>query len=213
MKFSMNKKVKIALSILLLILISVFIIYKIFEFNKEKEENLNFITINDFIERKMDNKTIIENQEIGLSFVLPQGWEFVNTNWANVSMRTFDYEPFMGEEERLPLLNRGCWIDFNFSTNNTKGLDYETLHNILNLEGFLGAYSEEGNRIVEIIDISNLKAVKEKKTIGEEKGEFISIRIPFNKNRVYSFETYLIGEDKENCLETFNSFINSISIK
>lgn len=208
----MNKKVKIILSVLLVIAILSFIIFKVVEFKKEKEENLNFITIKDFVERKIDNKTIIENQEIGLSFVLPQGWEFVNTNWANISMRTFDYEPFMNEKERLPLLNKGCWIDFNFSTNNTKGLDYETLFNILNLEGFQEAYSEEGNKS-EIITVGDLRAVKEIKTIGEEKGEFISIKIPFNKNRVYSFETYLMGQDKEKCLETFDSFINSISIK
>jgi hypothetical protein len=94
----MNKKVKIILSVLLVIAILSFVIFKVLEFKKEKEENLNFITIKDFIEKKMDNETIIENQEIGLSFVLPQGWEFVNTNWANISMRTFDYEPFMNEE-------------------------------------------------------------------------------------------------------------------
>ncbi|GMX58757.1 MAG: hypothetical protein MCSN_4110 [Candidatus Microsyncoccus archaeolyticus] len=208
----MNKKVKIILSVLLVIAILSFVIFKVLEFKKEKEENLNFITIKDFIEKKMDNETIIENQEIGLSFVLPQGWEFVNTNWANISMRTFDYEPFMNEEERLPLLNKGCWIDFNFSTNSTKGLDYETLFNILNLEGFQEAYNEEGNK-AEIITIGDLKVVKETKTIGEEKGEFISVKIPFNKNRVYSFETYLMGQDKEKCLEIFNSFLNSISIK
>jgi hypothetical protein len=76
----------------------------------------------------------------------------------------------------LPLLNKGCWIDFNFSTNSTKGLDYETLFNILNLEGFQEAYNEEGNK-AEIITIGDLKVVKETKTIGEEKGEFISVKI------------------------------------
>ncbi|HNP79492.1 MAG TPA: hypothetical protein PKI00_01410 [Candidatus Pacearchaeota archaeon] len=208
----MNKKVKIALSILLLILISVFIIYKIFEFNKEKEENLNFITINDFIERKMDNKTIIENQEIGLSFVLPQGWEFVNTNWANVSMRTFDYEPFMGEEERLPLLNKGCWIDFNFSKNSMNGFDYNLVYNLAHTEGFAEGQSTEKDKY-ERIEINGKKAVKSTLILDNNLGEIISIQIPFDKNKVYNFDTYLTSQDKENCSETFNSFINSISIK
>lgn len=208
----MNKKVKITLLILLLILISIFIIFKIFEFNKEKEENLNFITINDFIERKMDNKTIIENQEIGLSFVLPQGWEFVNTNWANVSMRTFDYEPFMDEKERLPLLNKGCWIDFNFSINSMNGFDYGLVYNLANTDGFAESQSTEKDKY-ERIKINGKKAVKSILILDNNTGETISIQIPFDKNKVYNFNTYLTGQDKEDCLETFNSFIGSISIK
>ncbi|MDD5752978.1 MAG: hypothetical protein PHI45_02760 [Candidatus Pacebacteria bacterium] len=207
----MNKKIKIILSILLIIAILAFIVFKVVEYKKEKEENLNFITIQDFIERKMDGKTILENQDIGLSFVLPQGWEFINTSWANVSMRTFDFEPFMGDVSRSPMADKGCWIDFNFSTNDTKGLDYETLNNVLILEGFLSVYNEEGNN-AEIIDVNNVKAIKEFKTIGGVV-DFMSVKIPFNKNRVYSFDTYLIGQDKEKCLEEFNSFLNSVSIK
>ena len=208
----MNKKIKIILSVLLIIAILAFIVFKVIEFKKEKEENLNFIAIQDFIERKMDGKTILENKDIGLSFVLPQGWEFVTTSWANVSMRTFDFEPFMGDVTRSPMADKGCWIDFNFSTNSTKGLDYETLKNVLTLEGFLDAYNEEGNN-AEIIDINNVKAIKEFKTIGENAVNFISVKIPLDKNRVYSFDTYLIGQDKEKCLEEFNSFLNSVSIK
>jgi len=208
----MNKKVKIILSVFLIILITGIIIFKVIEFKKDQEENLNFINISNFVERKMDEKTILENQDIGLSFVLPQGWEFVNTSWANVSMRSSDFEPLMGDIQRSPMADKGCWIDFNFSTNNTKGLDYELLNNIINLDGFLNAYKEEENQ-AEIIDFNGLKVVKEIKTIGDNKGEYISIKVPFNKNRVYSFETYLIGQDKEKCLETYNSFIGSVSIK
>jgi hypothetical protein len=207
----MNKKIKIILSVLLIIAILAFIIFKVIEFKKEKEENLNFIAIQDFIERKMDGKTILENQDIGLSFVLPQGWEFVTTSWANVSMRTFDFEPFMGDVTRSPMADKGCWIDFNFSINTMDGLDYKYVYNLANIDG----YAEDANTeksIYERIKVNNLKAIKHIYALNDQ-GESISIQIPFEKNKVYSFETYLVGQDKEKCLEEFNSFLNSVSIK
>ncbi len=207
----MNKKIKIILSVLLIIAILAFIIFKVIEFKKEKEENLNFITIQDFIERKMDGKTILENKDIGLSFVLPQGWEFVTTSWANVSMRTFDFEPFMGDVTRSPMADKGCWIDFNFSINTMDGLDYKYVYNLANIDG----YAEDANTeksTYERIEVNNLKAIKHTYVLSDQ-GESISIQIPFEKNKVYSFETYLIGQDKEKCLEEFNSFLNSVSIK
>lgn len=208
----MNKKVKIALSVLLAIAIISFIAFKIIEINKEKEENLNFITIEDFIERKMDGKTIIENKDISLSFVLSQGWEFINTSWANVSMRTFDFEPYMGDVNRSPIADKGCWIDFNFSINSMHGFDYQYVYDLANIDGYAEDASTEKDKY-ERIEINSLKAVKSILTLDNDKREVVSIQIPFNKNKVYSFDTYLTGQDKEKCLEEFNSFLNSISIK
>jgi hypothetical protein len=208
----MNKKVKIILSVLLIVLITGIIIFKVIEFKKEKEDNLNFINISNFVERKMDGKTILENQEIGLSFVLPQGWEFVNTSWANVSMRSFDFEPIGGDVQRSPMADKGCWIDFNFSINSMHGLDYELVYNLANTEGFAEGQSTETDKY-ERVEVNSLKAIKSTFVLDNEKGEIVSIQIPSGKNKVYNFDTYLIGQDKEKCLETFNSFVNSVSIK
>ncbi|MDD5013128.1 MAG: hypothetical protein PHD93_01875 [Candidatus Pacebacteria bacterium] len=208
----MNKKIKIILSILLIIAILAFIVFKVVEYKKEKEENLNFITIQDFIERKMDGKTILENQDIGLSFVLPQGWEFINTSWANVSMRTFDFEPFMGDVSRSPMADKGCWIDFNFSINSMHGFDYDLAYNLANTDGFAEGQSTEKDKY-ERVEINNIKMVKSTLILDNNEGEVISVQIPFEKNKVYNFDTYLIGQDKEKCLEEFNSFLNSVSIK
>ena len=208
----MNKKVKIILSVFLIILIMGIIIFKVIEFKKEKEDNLNFINITNFVERKMDGKTILENQEIGLSFVLPQGWEFVDTSWANVSMRSFDFEPIGGDIQRSPMADKGCWIDFNFSINSMNGFDYNLVYNLANTDGFAEGQSTETDRY-ERLEINNLKVVKSTFTLDNDKGETISIQIPFGKNKVYNFDTYLTGQDKEKCLETFNSFVSSVSIK
>lgn len=208
----MNKKVKIILSVLLIVLIVGIIIFKVIEFKKEQEENLNFINISNFVERKMDGKTILENQEIGLSFVLPQGWEFVNTNWANVSMRSFDFEPMGGDVQRSPMADKGCWIDFNFSINSMHGFDYDLVYNLANIDGFAERQSTETDKY-ERIEINGLKAVKSIFTLDDNRGETVSIQIPFSKNKVYNFDTYLTGQDKEKCLETFNSFVSSVSIK
>lgn len=207
----MNKKIKIVLSVLLVLAIISFIVFKVFEYNKEKEENLNFISINDFIERKMEGKTIIENKDIGLSFVLPQGWEFINTSWANVSMRTIDYEPLNGDMKSAPMPDKGCWIDFNFSINSMQGFDYDYINDLANINGYAEDASLENSKY-ERTDVNSLKAVKYVHILSDS-GESISILIPFNKNKVYAFKTYLMGQDKEKCLEEFNSFINLVSIK
>jgi hypothetical protein len=208
----MNKKVKIILSVLLIIAILIFIIFKVVEFKKEKEENLNFITLKDFIERKMDGKTIIENQDIGLSFVLPQGWEFVSTSWANVSMRTFDFEPLMGDITRSPMADKGCWIDFNFSTNSMHGFNYDLVYNLANKDGFAEGQSTEKDKY-ERVEVNGLKAVKSTLTINNDNEETISIQIPYGKNRVYSFKTYLSKKNNQNCIDIFNNFVDSVFIK
>jgi len=85
------------------------------------------------------------------------------------------------------------------------------LKNLINSPEYLESNNTE-KETYEIIEVNGLKAVKNIYKIDNENNEDVFIQIPFGKNRAYSFNTYLVGQDKERCLEEFNSFISSVSI-
>jgi len=57
-----------------------------------------------------------------------------------------------------------------------------------------------------------LNAVKYTHTLTNGEGSNIFVQIPRDPNKVFAFYVYLFGQDKERCLEEFNSFISSVSI-
>ncbi len=203
----MNKKLKIFLAVILVIILASFLIFKVVEYKNEKADELNYLYIEDFTKTEIDGKTILENKDIGLKFTVPQGWEAGSAYWANVSLVSPDFEPLRNDPTASPWPQKGCWIDLVFSINYAHAIDYEFINNLINLKGYLESYNEEGNRY-EIIEVDGLKAVKDK-----DEGDYMSVRIPFKRNGIYSFETYLMGENKEGCLDEFNAFLNSVYIK
>jgi hypothetical protein len=203
----MNKKLKIFLAALFVIALMSFLIFKVVEYKNEKEDELNYLYIEDFTKTEVDGKTVLENKDIGLKFTVPQGWETGSAYWSNLSLVSPDFEPLRNDPTAAPFPQKGCWIDLIFSIDSNNGISYEFIDNLINIGGYLESYNEEGDHY-EIVEVDGLKAIKD--TGG---GDYILIRVPFRRNGIISFETYLRGQDKEKCIEEFNSLINTVSIK
>ena len=203
----MNKSLKTFLIVLCAVILLSFLIFKVIEYKNEKENELNYLTIEDFTKTEIDGKTILENKDIGLKFAVPQGWETGSSYWSNISLVSPDFEPLRNDPTAAPLPQKGCWIDVVFSLNSAHGISYDFVNNLISTKGYLESYNEEGKHY-EIIKVGGLNAIKE--TIDED---YMLTRVPFKKNGIISFETYLMGQDKEKCLAEFNSFIDSIFIK
>ena len=212
----MNKSLKTFLIVLCAVILLSFLIFKVIEYKNEKENELNYLTIEDFTKTEVDGKTILENKDIGLKFAVPQGWETGSSYWSNISMRSLDFEPLIDDPSGTPFPKKGCFLDFEVvvpAGTDVYKYDYDFLSNLINTEGYLESYNEERTNIhYEIVEVNGLKAVKKTHILENDQEETISVQIPFKNKKIYVFTTYLVGQDKERCLEEFNSFISSVSI-
>ncbi|MFA5232347.1 MAG: hypothetical protein WC410_01605 [Candidatus Paceibacterota bacterium] len=209
----MNKKLKMFLAVFLVIVLASFLIFKVVEYKNEKADELNYLNIEDFTKTEVDGKTVLENEDIGLRFTVPQGWETGYSYWSNVSMRSLDFEPLVDDPSGTPFPQKGCFMDVMLSVNSKNGFSYDFVHDLANIEGYAESNSTETSKY-EKVEINTLRAVKYTHILTSNKGSSVSIQIPYNKtNKVFAFYVYLTGQDKEKCLEEFNSFINSVYIK
>lgn len=190
----------------LVLFLSIFIFWIM---NKEKNEPLIISPSYSFIVSELGDISLVENEEAGLKFVIPQDWEVTDDLLASFSMRTKDFIPFKDNPSSASVPKKGCWIGAT--------VRYEK-------EGSDNDYYFSSNKYYidnpdylmedqEIIEIDNIKALKEIIN-GEEvnPGRVELIWIPIN-DKVYLFESDLFGEDQEECKTHFDNFLNTVSIK
>ena len=192
--------------ICLVLVLGVFVFWMV---NKEKYEPLIIAPFSSFVVSELGDISLVENEEAGLKFVIPQNWDVTNDLLAGFSMRTKDFVPFKDNPSSASVPKKGCWIGAT--------VRYEK-------EGSDNDYYFSSNKYYidnpdylmedqEIIEIDNIKALKEIIN-GEEinPGRIELIWIPIN-DKVYLFESDLFGEDQEDCKTYFDNFLNTVSIK
>lgn len=202
----MEKKYIYIIMACLVLFLSIFIFWIM---NKEKNEPLIISPSYSFIVSELGDISLVENEEAGLKFVIPQDWEVTDDLLASFSMRTKDFIPFKDNLSSASVPKKGCWIGAT--------VRYEK-------EGSDNDYYFSSNKYYidnpdylmedqEIIEIDNIKALKEIIN-GEEvnPGRVELIWIPIN-DKVYLFESDLFGEDQEECKTHFDNFLNTVSIK
>ncbi|MDD2274566.1 MAG: hypothetical protein PHG37_02020 [Candidatus Pacebacteria bacterium] len=202
----MEKKYIYIIMACLVLFLSIFIFWIM---NKEKNEPLIISPSYSFIVSELGDISLVENEEAGLKFVIPQDWEVTNDLLASFSMRTKDFIPFKDNPSSASVPKKGCWIgatvryekegsdnDYYFSSNKYYIDNPEDLR--------------DGQ---EIIEVDGINALKEGLVVGEENpGKVVLIWIPIN-DKVYLFESDLFGEDQEECKTHFDNFLNTVSIK
>jgi len=192
--------------ICLVLVLGVFVFWMV---NKEKYEPLIIAPFSSFVVSELGDISLVENEEAGLKFVIPQNWDVTNDLLAGFSMRTKDFVPFKDNPSSASVPKKGCWIgatvryekegsdnDYYFSSNKYYIDNPEDLR--------------DGQ---EIIEVDGINALKEDLVVGEENpGKVVLIWIPIN-DKVYLFESDLFGEDQEECKAHFDNFLNTVSIK
>jgi len=149
----------------------------------------------------------VENKKAGLIVKAPEGWEVKKIEFSEGSMGFYapGTEGRWQDEMIKPLLNKGCAIGTAVIY---KKMDFdETKEEIKEIHAGLGILSEE----FEIITINNqqvLKNIFNSKFIGPGIGIYF-----FGKNKTYSFALYWAPDEKERCIQEFDSFLEAISIR
>jgi len=161
----------------------------------------------DYVIREMPEGKIVENKRAGLTVKVPAGWDArkmeIEEGAVNFYSPDIDIE---SREEKIVLpIKNGCLIQINvvYKKMNFEQIKQEARQTHI----MLGVKSDEFEEIV----INNHKALKNTFDLYKY-GAGIGSYIPF-KNKGYAFYLYWGSEEKEKCLQEFDKFLETVSIK
>ena len=161
----------------------------------------------DYVIKETEEGKFVENKKAGLTVKAPEGWRTQRIEFlaGSVVFSTSDIEGRWEDKMIKAPLKRGCTIetavvykDFNFE---------ELKEEIKEIHAGLGILSEE----IEIITINNRQAFEntfDSKSIGPGMAIYF-----LDKNKTYSFALYWAPDDKGKCIQEFDKFLETISIK
>jgi len=161
----------------------------------------------DYVIKETAEGKIVENKRAGLTVKVPEGWieKKIELFEGSVIFDTPEIEGRMEDNMVKPPLKRGCGME---SAVVYKKFDLDELKGeIKEIHAGLGIKSEE----FEIITINGRQALKntfDSKFIGPGMAIYF-----FNKNKLYSFAVYWAPDEKEKCIQGFNKFLETVSIK
>ncbi|MFA5086562.1 MAG: hypothetical protein WC468_03195 [Candidatus Paceibacterota bacterium] len=206
----MSKKYKIIIGAVFILAL---VVAGFFYYNKAQEDKMGPVSFESFKRTEADGKVFMENKDIGLKFMVPEGWEVKNLTWSSISVASQDFEPFT---DPSPLPKKGCLINIDPEIQ-IEGSEYDLQYTDLKQRidsGSCSLFNNDNQEKCEIVDFYGLKGVRdsfsENKT--ENPGFFTNLSIPYN-NIIYRFESYIFGENKDACLQEFDNFLKSVSIK
>ncbi len=161
----------------------------------------------DYVIKETEQGKIVENKRAGLTMEIPKGWvekkiEFLE---GSIAIYTSDVEGKLEDEMIKAPLTKGCAIEgaVIYKQMNFDGIKEE----IKEFHAGLGMKSEE----FEIMTINNRQALKntfDTKFIGPSIGVYF-----LNKDKFYSFAIYWAPNEKERCIQEFNKFLETASIR
>ena len=151
--------------------------------------------------------TIVENKKARLVVKVPEGWE-VKKMEIEEGLMVFYSPDIKGEIQNnkiVPPLEKGCIIHVSvrYEAINFTDLKLQAKYNL----ALLGAESEEFEEII-IGNYRALKTVADTQKIGPAAG----IDIPY-KGKTYSFLLISAPDNKDNCIQEFDKFLETVSIE
>ncbi len=168
---------------------------EITEYEPAKNYNINEI---------YDSKSI-KNENVGLDITIPKDWNAEIDEFKDISeikITTPDFESGINFPEK------GCEIRVGavYFLKKEKTKPQIIKNKLANKDLF--SDSEK------IITVSGQPALKTIKYENKETGTIITVEKPFiDKNGLYFFNIHFLESEKLKCLNYFNNFLNSISIK
>ncbi|MFH1657182.1 MAG: hypothetical protein ABH919_01830 [bacterium] len=221
----MNKKKIIisALVVLLFIVGAMLYSWQLEEYAKWHK----YVPTNEFTIKEADGKKIIKHKGTKLTMEIPIDWQ-IEKDEESLFFKSPDFELYSEEENySFPIFKKGCGVLTYISKEKKVGvyeMEYDDLQNQINWylespEEYKASYSDTTyyDEIIKIngnYAIRNIYSSKEDSLEDESvlSGKYISLKIPKNKY-IYVFETYLFSENKDQCEQDFNKFLETIVIK
>jgi hypothetical protein len=161
----------------------------------------------DYVVKEVGGRKVMENKKAGFSVSVPVGWEAKALNVEEGSM-AFYYPGTEGEMRNGIIsapIKRGCVIETALLF---KKMTFDEIKRELKLIHWgLGIKSEQ----VEEISIKGMPALKDSFD-STALGSAIAVYI-LTEKVLYEFSFYPAPEDKLVCIQEFNKFLETISIK
>jgi len=161
----------------------------------------------DYVIKETEEGKFVENKKAGLTVKVPEGWEVkkVEIEEGAADFYSPNIELEFREGKILLPLKKGCIIHVSlaYKKMDFSQIEFETRYT----HSLLGKKSEAFEEII----INNHPALKN--TFDTQKiGEGIGVNIPY-RHKVYAFYLYWGPEEKENCAQEFDEFLETVSIK
>lgn len=160
-----------------------------------------------FVVEKTPKYKVLENKDLGISFSVPSDWEVLGYMDKFMDLKSPDYEVDPDTFERL----KGCLI--------TVEVSYYTLFTSSNLINRIDQIQREDMQLEneEVIKISGheaLKSIRKEEWLSKEGiKEVIEVGIPFQKAKAEVKFSTKIFEKETKCIQEFNKFLETVSIK
>lgn len=163
----------------------------------------------DYVIKETEEGKIVENKRAGLTVKAPEGWEVkrIEMEEGAITFNSPDLEANWKEGKIVLPLKKGCRIQ--------AGIGYEKA-NFTDIKVELRySYALMGMKSVDFEETTVNKYYALKSSFDTQKegsGVGMSISIPVN-NKVYGFSAVWGSEDKEKCVQVFDKFLETISLK
>lgn len=161
----------------------------------------------DYVVKETEQGKIIENKKAGFTVKVPEGWEIqkMKMSEGSIVITTPTIKGRIQNDMTVPPLTKGCGIEISVIY---KDFNFEELEEeIKSIHWGLDIKSEKFEKI-SINDYPVLKNTFNSEILGS----VIAIYIP-TKNKLYDFDLYWAPDEKEKCIQEFNKFLETVSIK
>ena len=218
----MNKKKIVIFSVVILLFIVILVASKFFYSWWLEERYLGYVPTDEFVIEETESKKIIKHKETKLKMEIPLDWK-IEKQESHLFFTSPNLQLYPETDNyNFPTVKKGCVIEmdiirekesepYNIWYSDTQARIKSCLASpIENKEN----YSEE---IVKVSDYNALKYTYSPKENYPENssilpGRHISVKIPKNEN-IYTFGTYLFSEDREQCEQEFNKFLETVVVE
>ena len=213
-----KKKFIITLSItFLLLFLGIFFLlryseppeYKLIEDERwEKIENFKYESVENYTIEETPQGKIIINNNVGLNFAIPKEW---HTEKIDIDQYAQEIELSSPDkiisQDGYAFPDKGCVIRISVEHYISKHPEEKRKPDFI--------LSQIGEKIIsdfqEIASISNYNALKTIEYKDSDIGEAVLIEVPI-KEKLYSFGTLIIPEEKERCWQEFDNFLKTVLI-
>ena len=180
---------------------------------RSKDPDVGLVRSEEFKIQETENEKIIEYKKTGFMMKIPGDWEIVDgRDRLYFNSSDFQLDPIAGPYTP-PIPEKGCamMIGIKKEIENT---DYDILYTLTKEWIRICLESPDYDCGYEVIEIDNNKALKHVSSVENESilGDQVRVQTPKNE-KIYIFEAYLFGQDREKCAQEFDKILQTVEIR
>lgn len=210
----MNKKIKIIIGLALLLIVGL-VFGIVWKNNQElSEAQPEYACFEDFIKQEIDGRIFYENSKAKIKFMVPFQWTAIKSQMASIALVSPDFADFKETtQEKAFIPKAGCWIGISVKNCQIDDSDYAIIKDRLDHQNLISELNRADDSYA-IFNLNGKSMIRREFLIknSDNAGKNISLKLA-EQNKVYLIETYLFGQNKKECQQSFDEFLNTVEIK